>query len=114
MTVDVSHTSISGGTGNVMLAIGNMLPSNTVVTSTRIMVTQAFNGSAPTLSVGSYVSSSSLMTTSDNDLTGVGLVFKPQYYDAGVNTDTRSLSYTLTLSAATTGAAKIMIEYYTV
>ncbi len=112
VNLDISVADVPTGTGTVVLNIGNLVPSNSIVTSCRILVTSAFDGTDPQVSVGNLSVSDSLMTIAENDLTSTGLNHSNTFLDVGTTANGKQLAATITLASATVGNARILIEYY--
>jgi hypothetical protein len=86
------------------------LPNNAYVTKVSVLVTTAFDGTTPTVSVGYTGQTTKFMTTGSNNLKTIGAYIREQYtqQNSGV---ARSVLLTYTQSASTVGAATVLVWF---
>lgn len=96
----------SGATVNSTYA----LPNNAHVTKVQVQVTTAFDGSAPTVSVGYSGQATKFMATTDNNLTVQGVYTKEQYnpQDSG---GSQTVLLTYVADSSTAGAATVLVWF---
>lgn len=113
--VEIDYTLISSGTGNLIINIGDQLLDGSVITACRVNVSSAFNGiDPPTLSVGTLDDPSSIMEADEINLSTINLSRVDSFYETSTVANRKQLTATLDLNGATTGVAKILIEYYVI
>lgn len=90
------------------LNIGSALSDSSRITKILVDVTQAFNGAAPTLSIGKSGSTSLLAAAAEIDLTAIGLyVIDCLYTTSG----SEQMIATYVASSSSAGVATITMEY---
>lgn len=100
-------TALAFGTSSPATAF--TLPANAIVSQVKVTVHTAFNGSAPTLSVGISGTVAKYMGTGDNDLKTVGVYTFEPGLQAKETTDSIILTYVA--DSSTVGAATVTIYY---
>jgi len=88
--------------------IGAALPANATALRVSINVTQAFNGTAPTVTVGDIGDTDRLMTAVGNNLKDATLFVAENSYLYSLSTQ---LTVTYVASASGSGAAQIIVHY---
>jgi len=101
-TVTVAYTDT--GANNV----GAVVPAGAKVLEARVNVTQAFDGTTPTLTVGDAVDPDRLLTALENGLTEVVLFTAPVEYTYGSETQ---ITATIAVSGASTGQCLITVLF---
>jgi hypothetical protein len=101
-TVDIAYTD-SGA-----INVGAAVSANGRVSGIWINVTQVFNGTTPTLTVGDAVGADRYVTTAEVDLKTVGLYKLDASHLYSVSTQ---VTATLVPDSSTTGAANITLHY---
>ncbi len=102
ISIDFQHDS------GALLNIG-VVPAGRRVVKVTVKVLTAFNGTLPTLQVGSVATANLLMNVNENDLEGVFIYeVNPGLGAFGTNTGVRA---TYSANGATTGAGRITIAY---
>jgi hypothetical protein len=110
--VDINYTLIPSGTGTLVINVGEPIQDNAIVTACRVNVSSAFNGVAPTIAVGSVADPDILMSNNENDMESISLNHSNTFYEVINVANKKQLTAQLVLDGATTGAAKLFIEYY--
>ena len=105
VTVDFDETD--AGTFN----IGASLPLGAIVTSCKVLIDSAFNGTTTTLTIGNTAGASDIMTDSENDAVSADLYVTSNLYKVDA-ANKQQLFGTLALGDATTGSGTVLIEYY--
>lgn len=100
-------TSLAFGTSSPLSLF--TLPANAVIHLVKVIVDTAFDGTAPTLSIGVSGTASKYMGTSDVDLKTAGIY----EVDPGVtaNGSTEALIATYAADSSAAGAARILVSY---
>lgn len=88
--------------------IGDLIPANAIIVSTSVSVTQAFNGTNPSLEVGDSTDSDRHMAPNEICLETVGLYTTKNYHLYGANTQVIA---TLSKGASTQGQASLLVEF---
>lgn len=88
--------------------IGSQIPANAIVTKVVVNVTQAFDGTAPTLDIGDAGDTDRFMGNAEIDLKTVGVYISDVHYLYGALTQALA-TYAADASAA--GQAAILLEY---
>lgn len=114
IVIDIAYTMLAAGTGTLVIPLGDPLMDGAIVTSCRLNVSSAFNGTTPTITVGSVATGDALMDVDDNDMGSISLSHVHSFYEVDTVADKKQLTAELTLDGATTGAAKLFIEYYVI
>ncbi len=83
------------------------VPANAVVGNCRVLVTEAFDGTAPTLKIGDSGDDDRLAATTEIDLKTVDTYIIPRLYKYAAQTDVQAI---LDIDGSTTGAAVILLE----
>lgn len=94
----------SSGTVN----IGSALPTNATVSKVLVSVTQAFNGTSPTVTFGVAGKTSELGAASESDLTATGIYVIDCFKTYASN---EQVIATYTSNSSTAGAASIEVHY---
>lgn len=107
---DVAFNSAPSGT---QVSLGSALPANAVVLFTSVGVQTVFNGTSPTLIVGTAADPDALVAAAGADETAVGVTNVVPATLGGVMSSSADveLFYTLTNASGTTGAATITVAY---
>jgi len=100
----VTVTTASAGTVNV----GSAIPISAEAATIKINVTQAFNGTAPTLKIGDAGDDDRFMTTDEIDLKTVGIYYSPCAYLFGGSTQ---VTGTFVNDSSTLGSCLVMFEW---
>lgn len=85
------------------------LPANAVIEKVTVIVDTAFNGTAPTMSVGISGTTSKYVGSSDVDLKTAGCYVVHNTQDANVSTEALIITYAPDSSSA--GAGRILVDY---
>jgi len=85
------------------------LPANAVIWLVRVIVDTAFNGSAPTASIGVSGTASKYMAATELDLKTVGIYEVEPGITANGSTEALIITYVADSSSA--GAARVIVEY---
>lgn len=101
-TVTLAYTDAGGNN------IGAAVPANAKVLEARVNVTQAFDGTTPTITIGDGSDPDRLMTIDENDLTETGLFDAPVQYIYGISTQ---LTATLSVTGATQGQCNVTVVF---
>ena len=103
----VDTTSLAFGTGSPLTMF--TLPANAVINWIKIIVDTAFNGTAPTVSIGVSGTVSKYMSATDVDLKTTGVY----EVDPGLAAEgsTNALIATYAADSSSAGAARILVEY---
>ena len=96
------------GTG-AAFDVGATVPANGRVLRVTVSVTQAFNGSAPTLTIGDAGDADRHMTVAEIDLKTIGTYCANVSHLYSVETQMRG---TYVADGSSAGAANILVEYY--
>lgn len=100
-------TSLAFGTGTPLSLF--TLPANAVIEKVKVVVDTAFNGAAPTLSIGIAGTVSKYMAATDIDLKTIGIYeVDPGLASVG---STEALIATYAADSSAAGAARILIDY---
>jgi len=100
-TADLAHTDTT-------VNIGAVVPLGAKILRVRVDVTQAFDGTTPTVKVGDGVDDDRLMTDAENDLEAVELFTTEGQYAYGSSTQ---LVATVATSGASQGLANVTVEF---
>lgn len=103
----VDTTSLAFGTGSPLTMF--TLPANAVISFVKIIVDTAFNGTAPTVSIGVSGTVSKYMAATEVDLKTVGVYEVDPGLAAEGSTNAMIATYAADSSSA--GAARILVEY---
>lgn len=105
--IKTARASLAFGTASP-LNVGSALPTNAVVTRILVNVTQAFNGTSPTVTFGVTGNTAQLSAANEVDLktTGVYVIDAYQLYASN-----EQVLATYVASASSAGAASILMEY---
>jgi len=90
------------------LNIGAVVPSGAIITKVVVNVTQAFDGTAPTLNIGDSGDADRLMDEDEIDLKTVGIYVSDLHHLYGSNTQIEA-AYVADSSAV--GQASLLVEY---
>lgn len=103
----VDTTSLAFGTASPLTMF--TLPANAVISRVTIVVDTAFNGTAPSVSIGVSGTTSKYMSATDVDLKTAGVY----EVDPGLTADgtTNALIATYSADSSSAGAARILVEY---
>jgi len=93
------------------LDIGDILPVGAIVLSSKIVITTAFDGTAPTLTIGTTLSSDAVQTTALNDPTTVGTYANELAWT--IDGD-RQLEIDIVPDGSTQGGGVVVVEYLVV
>jgi hypothetical protein len=88
--------------------VGSALPANSTVLAVSINVTQIFNGTSPTVSIGDAGDSDRFMLATGNNLKEVALFVAENSYVYSLSTQVIA---TYVASGSSTGAAQIIVHY---
>jgi hypothetical protein len=88
--------------------IGAVLPSGAIVKKVIVSVSQAFDGTAPTLTIGDVGDTDRLMLDAEIDLKTVGVYVSDIFHLYGANTQ---VTGTLVPDSSTVGQASVLVEY---
>lgn len=86
------------------------LPDGAYVTKARVIVTTAFNGTSPTVSIGYFGQAAKFMTTAQNDLDVVGVYTQEQYTQQNSGS-AQAVGLTYTSGGSTAGAATALVWF---
>ncbi len=103
----VDTTSLAFGTSSPLTMF--TLPANAVIAWVKVIVDTAFNGTAPTLSIGVSGTTSKYMAATEIDLKTTGIY----EVDPGLTADgsTNALIGTYSADSSSAGAARILVAY---
>lgn len=90
------------------LNIGAALPANATALTVSVNVTQAFNGTSPTITIGDAGDADRLMTAVGNNLKEAALFIAENSYLYSLSTQ---LTATYVASGSSAGAAQIIVHY---
>jgi hypothetical protein len=86
------------------------LPNSTYVTKVQVIVTTAFNGTTPTVSVGYFGQATKFMTTAQNNLASVGSYTAEQYTQQNSGS-APAVGLTYTAGGSSAGAATVLVWF---
>jgi hypothetical protein len=101
-SVDIAYNSAA------TVNLGNAIPTGSKIISFMINVTQVFNGTTPTITLGKTGNTTLLATAIESDLVSVGLNGGSCYY---LTSGSEQMLVTYSASSSTAGACSVIIEY---
>lgn len=90
--------------------IGSALPANSIVLKAIVNIDTAFDGTTPTLEIGTSGDTDAIHTQSSTDLTDNDLYISDEYFDVGASAT--QIIGTLSVTSATAGSGKILLFYH--
>lgn len=86
------------------------LPANAVVEYVKVIVDTAFNGTAPTVSIGIVGTTSKFMATTENDLKTTG-IYEKSCADVATSGSTQAIIATYAADSSSAGSARVIVGY---